>query len=254
MKMNKLFAVLLTALFLTLFFNAYGESAPAFSIDGNAVFRGMDRSWNQGYEPSTSRGKWEMILPVRSGKLQEPITAELVIPEGRLTPFKAQDMTVQGKENEEGLWEVKFTLSLLSNRKNSDFPCIIRLSGKDENGRELTTDIPYTVEFRGSKEEIEKNINIMKTSMVKDIDDAYADYLQNMTTENMVFQIDDINQLFPLFGYKKVKRVWLDRVAPQGAMFRPYNILYAWYYFGAKRPEAYVKSIETRHMNRIMAA
>lgn len=48
--------------------------------------------------------------------------------------------------------------------------------------------------------------------------------------------------------------IWLDRVAPQGEMFRPYNILYAWYYFGAKRPEAYVKSIETRHMNRIFAA
>ena len=70
----------------------------------------------------------------------------------------------------------------------------------------------------------------------------------------LYLDIDDINQLFDLFGYKKVKRVWLERVAPQGAMFRNYNILYAWYYFGAKRPEAYVKSIETRHMNRISAA
>lgn len=69
----------------------------------------------------------------------------------------------------------------------------------------------------------------------------------------LYLDIDDINRLFPLFGYKKVKRVWLDRVAPQGAMFRAYNILYAWYYFSAKRPEAYVKSIETRHLNRIMA-
>lgn len=69
----------------------------------------------------------------------------------------------------------------------------------------------------------------------------------------LYLDIEDINLLFPLFGYKKVKRVWLDCVAPQGAMFRPYNILYAWYYFGAKRPEAYVKSIETRHINRIMA-
>lgn len=69
----------------------------------------------------------------------------------------------------------------------------------------------------------------------------------------LYLDIKDIDQIFLLFGYKKVKRVWLDRVAPQGEMFRPYNILYAWYYFGAKRPEAYVKSIETRHMNRIMA-
>ena len=70
----------------------------------------------------------------------------------------------------------------------------------------------------------------------------------------LYLDIDDVNQLFPLFGYKKVKRVWLDRVAPQGEMFRQYNILYAWYYFGAKRPEAYVKSIETRHINKLMAA
>ena len=66
--------------------------------------------------------------------------------------------------------------------------------------------------------------------------------------------IDDINKLFPLFGYKKVKRVWLDRMAPQGAVFRWMNILYAWYYFGAKRPRAYVKSIETRYLKRLSAA
>ena len=70
----------------------------------------------------------------------------------------------------------------------------------------------------------------------------------------LYLDIDEINMLFPLFGYKKVKRVWLDLVAPLGPRFRPYNILYAWYYFGAKRPEAYVKSIETRHINRIMNA
>ena len=70
----------------------------------------------------------------------------------------------------------------------------------------------------------------------------------------LYLDIDDIDKLFPLFGYKNVKRVWLDRVAPQGEMFRSFNILYAWYYFGAKRPKAYVKSIETRHINKHLAA
>ena len=69
----------------------------------------------------------------------------------------------------------------------------------------------------------------------------------------LYLDLDDIDKLFPLFGYKKVKRVWLDRVAPQGEMFRRYNILYAWYYFGAKRPKAYVKSLETRYINRLFA-
>ncbi len=70
----------------------------------------------------------------------------------------------------------------------------------------------------------------------------------------MYLDIADIDKLFDLFGYRKVKRVWLDRVAPQGEMFRQSNIFYAWYYFGAKRPEAYVKSIETRYLNRLMSA
>lgn len=79
-------------------------------------------------------------------------------------------------------------------------------------------------------------------------DDSLIEYVM------LYLDIDDINQLFLLFGYRKVKRVWMDRVAPQGEMFRQYNILYAWYYFGAKRPEAYVKSLETRHLNRLLAA
>ena len=63
--------------------------------------------------------------------------------------------------------------------------------------------------------------------------------------------IDDINKLFSHYGYKKVKREWLDSVAPQGERYRTLNVFLAWYYFGAKRPEAYVKTIETRHINRI---
>lgn len=69
----------------------------------------------------------------------------------------------------------------------------------------------------------------------------------------LYLDIDDVNSLFHLFEYKKIKSVWLKRMAPLGERFRPFNILYAWYYFGAKRPEAYVKSIETRHVNRVTA-
>ena len=101
--------------------------------------------------------------------------------------------------------------------------------------------------FRRLKEE--NSLWSYDVSKIKSIsDEALIEHVM------LYLDIDDINRLFPLYGYKKVKRVWLDRVAPQGAMFRAYNILYAWYYFGAKRPEAYVKSIETRHINRIMTA
>ena len=156
MKMNKRLAVLLTVLFLALFSMACGEPAWVFSIDENVIFKGMDRCWSRGYEPSVSRGKWELILPVRTDAEPAQLTAEMVIPEGNLTPFKAQEMTVQGRMEEKGLWEIRFALSLLSDRKNADYPCVIRLNGRDAEGRELTTDIPYVIQFRGSKEEIEK--------------------------------------------------------------------------------------------------
>ena len=156
MKMNKRLAVLLTVLFLTLFFTAYGETARPFSIDENVIFKGMDRCWSRGYEPSVSRGKWELILPVRTGAEPAELTAELVIPEGKPTPFKAQEMTAQGRMEEKGLWEIRFVLSLLPDRKNSDYPCVIRLNGRDAEGRELSTEIPYVIQLRGAKEEIEK--------------------------------------------------------------------------------------------------
>ena len=62
----------------------------------------------------------------------------------------------------------------------------------------------------------------------------------------LYLDIEDITQLFALFGYKKVKRVWLDRVAPQGEMFRPFNIFYAWYYFGAMKMEAMLRRSKFR--------
>lgn len=83
--------------------------------------------------------------------------------------------------------------------------------------------------------------------------DAISD---NRLIENVLLylDIDDVNKLFVIYPFKQVKRVWMNQVAPQGAMFRSVNVLYAWYYFGAKRPEAYVKSLETRHINRMFSS
>ena len=69
----------------------------------------------------------------------------------------------------------------------------------------------------------------------------------------LYLDIAEVNQLFYIYDVQLIKRVWRERMATQGAMFHAVNVLYAWYYFGAKHPEAYVKSIETRHQNRLMS-
>ncbi len=145
-----------------------------------------------------------------------------------------------------GYTKAKFVVSLGFKHKNScryfcDFVFFVYLCSED-----MIEDVRAYL-FRKLKEEnCFWSYDVSK--MVDISDEALIEHVL------LYLDIDDINRLFPLFGYKKVKRVWLDRVAPQGEMFRQYNILYAWYYFGAKRPEAYVKSLETRHINRIIAA
>jgi hypothetical protein len=160
MKMNKLLAVLLTALFLTPFLTAFSaaraEDAPAFTADETAVLRGMDRSWLQGYTPSTAGDRWTMILPVRSEMAKGPVTAELALPAGRFSLFKNGRKTVTARMETKGVWGVRFAMDLFPDQKNGDYPCVIRLTGKDMDGKELAAEIPYVIRMRGAKEGVEK--------------------------------------------------------------------------------------------------
>jgi hypothetical protein len=60
--------------------------------------------------------------------------------------------------------------------------------------------------------------------------------------------IDDIHLLFELYPYKKIKQVWLERIAIQGDFFARLNKLLAWMFFGIKNPEKYLKRIENKHL------
>lgn len=51
----------------------------------------------------------------------------------------------------------------------------------------------------------------------------------------LYLDIEDINQLFQLFGYKKVKRVWLDRVASETHLLQVPNIIQDHETAGGKR-------------------
>ena len=157
MKMNKLLAVLLTALFLIPFFTANAaEPEEALSVDETVALRGMDRSWRQGYTPAVTRNHWTMILPIRSERAAGSLKAELTVNNERVTPFKTQDMTVEAREEDKGLWVARFSLAMFPNLKNADYPCTIRVTGVDKDGKELSLEHPCTVEIRSAKENLEK--------------------------------------------------------------------------------------------------
>ena len=62
--------------------------------------------------------------------------------------------------------------------------------------------------------------------------------------------IEDINLLFEIYPYKKIKQVWLERIAIQGAYYARLNKLLAWMYFGVKNPERYLKMIEAKQLKK----
>jgi hypothetical protein len=86
--------------------------------------------------------------------------------------------------------------------------------------------------------------------------DAIDDLPDDMLIEFVMLylDIDEINMLFQLFPYKKVKRSWIENVVTQGERYYTLNYFFAWYYFHVKRPRAYVKAMATRQLNRRLLA
>lgn len=70
----------------------------------------------------------------------------------------------------------------------------------------------------------------------------------------LYLDIEEINLLFKLFGYKKVKKAWIENVVAQGERYYNLNYFFAWYYFHAKQPRSYVKAMATRQLHKRLAA
>lgn len=63
--------------------------------------------------------------------------------------------------------------------------------------------------------------------------------------------IPEINKVMKLFGKRKVKRVWLDRLVIEGDYYKELNRLFSWMYFDIKYPDRYLKAMLTRHYNKL---
>lgn len=66
--------------------------------------------------------------------------------------------------------------------------------------------------------------------------------------------MDDIDKLFELYSSKQIKAIWIKNVVALGERYYVLNRFLAWYYFHAKRPGAYVRSMATRELNKKLAA
>lgn len=85
------------------------------------------------------------------------------------------------------------------------------------------------------------------------------DTLTSISDETLIAEtlihldFEDINKLFKIFGKTKMKKVWLEQLVPQGDYYKELNRLYSWFYFDIKYPDRYLKSMMTRHYNKLSA-
>ena len=86
--------------------------------------------------------------------------------------------------------------------------------------------------------------------------DSVRDMPDDMLIELVMLYLDinEINLLFRIFSYKKMKRAWIENLVAQGERYYNLNYFFAWYYFHAKRPRCYVKAMATRQLNKRLAA
>lgn len=78
-------------------------------------------------------------------------------------------------------------------------------------------------------------------------DNIRDDQLIALTMRHL--DLDEIKQLFTIFPFRKVKDAWKKLLVPEGEYLYTLNRFFAWYYFKAKNPDSYLKSLQTRHIN-----
>ena len=85
--------------------------------------------------------------------------------------------------------------------------------------------------------------------------DAIKDVPDDILVELVLLHLDldDIDRLFEIYSNKFIKKAWIQNVVPLGDRYYVLNKFFAWYYFHMKKPGAYVKSMETRQINKKMS-
>lgn len=82
------------------------------------------------------------------------------------------------------------------------------------------------------------------------LDSIEDDQLIALTMRHL--DLPEIKQLFSIFSMHKIKNAWKRLLVPEGEYIYTLNRFFAWYYFKAKNPDAYLKSLQTRHINRFI--
>ena len=63
--------------------------------------------------------------------------------------------------------------------------------------------------------------------------------------------ITDLNKLFLLFPYKKIREVWQNQLCVQEPYYHGVNTMLACLYFKIKKPDKYLKRLSNKHIKSL---
>jgi Helix-turn-helix. len=71
--------------------------------------------------------------------------------------------------------------------------------------------------------------------------------------ENTFLYLDmpEIAMMMRIFRRDKIKQVWKDRLVVQGEYLHDLNVMIARLYFGIKKPDRYLKAVESQFFNKL---
>lgn len=139
-----------------------------FAIDNKNVYKGMGKSYSQGYTPKTDGTKAVIMLPLLAKRTLsgKKLTAALKLGESENQPFvqKNYEKTVQfgyhtiGKKAQSaqnrkkaGCYLVTFNLKLKKKRYNGSYPVTISVGAQDKNGNEISQEFTVYVTITDGK-------------------------------------------------------------------------------------------------------
>lgn len=64
--------------------------------------------------------------------------------------------------------------------------------------------------------------------------------------------LEEINLLYEIYSPKTIKEAWKNLLIPEGEYLYTLNRFIAWFYFKAKNPGQYVKTLYTKHLNKLL--
>ena len=123
-------------------------STIGFAIDNKKIYKGMGKSYSQGYTPKTDGTKAVIVLPLLAKRILSggKLTAALKLGEAENQPFvrKNYEKTVKaGKKT--GCYLVSFHLKLKKKRYNGSYPVTISVQAEDKEGNEISQEFTVYV-------------------------------------------------------------------------------------------------------------